>query len=76
MAEKREFSPMVGQFANSDIPCYKCKKKMKVTVKISGKKRDVGAAKSYCEAYPKGLSNGKPHGILFLGEKCDFYEQL
>ena len=71
----REFDPMVGQFPDSNIPCYKCKNREIVIVEINGKKKDVGAPKSYCKAYPKIYSNGKPHGVLFLGEKCDYYEK-
>ena len=68
---KREFDPIIGEHPDRNkIQCSTCKKRLKII--IAGK--DIGSANAYCEEYTKEDMNGKPIGILFKNEKCEFYE--
>ena len=67
---------MKGQWANPDtIICKDCVYRDKCEIELNGKIIRAGVTKSYCEMYPKESTNGKPNGILFQNEDCDYYEK-
>lgn len=77
MAKKREFSPMKTQWVNPDeILCKDCIHRDKEEIKIGDKTIKCGVTKSFCDMFiGPPIDNGKPNGILFNGDDCDFYEE-
>ena len=60
-------SEIVSMYSDP-LPCKTCK----FTLKPVGKfRRDESAL---CEKYDS-MGNMKPYGVLFCGEKCDYYEK-
>lgn len=41
----------------------------------SGKVLVCGYKSAYCDVYDRD-TNGKPNGILFQGEECEYYQRL
>ena len=77
MSEKniRNFEqPLKVQGAHPEsIQCKDCVFRDKTTFEHKGKIIPIGVIKSYCDVYTKGISNGKPSGVLFETEKCKYY---
>ena len=75
--EKRIFDEMHGTWPNAgEVICKKCRHRDKTVVKLNGVNKYVGVTRSFCKAYPEPpASNGKPIGILFHGDMCEFYEE-
>ena len=77
MAKQREFSPIKGQMPNpNEILCKDCIHRDKEEIKVGNKIIKCGITKSYCDMFiGPPIDNGKPTGILFNGDNCDFYEE-
>lgn len=69
--EKKEFTPMTGQFPDaSKITCKDCQFRDKTVVKICGKAIPAGITKSACEMYKI-----KPEDVLWNNGPCQFKKQ-
>ena len=69
--ERKEFTPIHGQFPDKDkIACKDCAFRDKTIVTIIGKTIQAGITKGNCEMYEL-----KPHDVLFQNAPCQFYSK-
>ena len=74
MEEKREFSPMRGQFPDPNkIECRNCIYRDKTLLTFFNPPKPVGVTKAFCTAYPD--PPGKPSEVLFNNGHCPFYQE-
>ncbi|HBL41293.1 MAG TPA: hypothetical protein DDY98_06915 [Ruminococcaceae bacterium] len=74
MKNAKEQSPMKGQWPNPNtIVCKDCAFRDKTVVDVGYRKIYAGVTKSWCDVYEKGVTNGKPHDILFQNAECKYY---
>ena len=71
-----KFTEMKGQFPDADkVKCRDCAFKDKTVIDVEGEQIACGVTRSYCDKYPKGKTNGKPHDVLFLNADCQYYKK-
>ncbi len=75
--EKRDWGEFRGTWPDpEEMICRNCRKRDKTIFVLNGVAKPVGVTKAFCEAYPPPPeSNGKPSGILFYGDMCEYYEE-
>ena len=75
MSKESAQSPIKGQFPDpKTIVCKDCIFRDKTVVNIGDKKIFAGITKMFCDIYREPPeSTGKPHGVLFNNEDCEFY---
>lgn len=64
-AQKRVQDDFEPTFPGDDIICKDCEFRLR--------RNRVDFKNGYCKVYTPEISRGKPNGILFKGEKCEYY---
>lgn len=63
-----------GLMPDDGIRCKTCEHAKPDIVK-GGRTLVCGYKNAYCDMYTQGKTGGKPSGILFNGDECEFYKR-